>query len=188
METTSERSIRHPSFSQGAGKCCPVHSFPASSTKQPSFPTRATLLLKPQSTGMCERLGPVPESPTRASSFSLMWGRHTCPAARGAGREHEGPAQTFGSRPLQQLILYHHLGGFSTYLCEPFDNLPAHYASIVSVYSFMYFMDQGSCHTNQRHRRSKYSDFSQHIRLILVEAWFLWVIFRGTYILWWLTG
>lgn len=41
--------------------------FSASSPEQPSFPTRAAVLLKIQNTEMCERMGMVPNSPSGAS-------------------------------------------------------------------------------------------------------------------------
>lgn len=93
VQTTSERSMRHLGFSQGAGRCWPVHSF---SSKQP----RAAILSH-QSHSTCEatehrdmwKAGAGAQQSFRC--LLSTW----CEADVWAGREQQGPAQAFGSRP-----------------------------------------------------------------------------------------
>lgn len=168
--------MRHPSFSQGAGRCCPVRSFPTKQHRAAvlSHQSHSTPEASEQWNTWKAGAGAQEESPSWASSFSLVGGWCTCPAACGEGREQEGPARTFGSRRPQRLI-FHHPGGFSMCLCKYFVNLPAHYSSIVRVYSFTYFI---GC-TDQRHRRST-------LTLASTPTSFQWkhnfcVLFSGAY-------
>lgn len=52
-----------------------------------------------------------------------------CPTSHGGGKQQNGPAWTFVSRPPCKLI-FHHPGEFSKYFFKGFVNLPAYHSSI----------------------------------------------------------
>lgn len=128
--------MKQHSFSPGAGRCCSVHSFlskqlRAAILSHQSYSAEATEHWNMGKAGFS----------AQKSFLSLLF----LPGLRqmyvpSSSWSREG-AQTFGSRAPQQLI-FHHPGGFSIYLCRSFLNLPAHYPSIISVYSSLYFMDK----------------------------------------------
>lgn len=156
--------MRHHGFSQGAGRCWPIHSF---LSKQP----RAAILshqsrCAPEDT---EHWDVWKDGDGAQQSFRslLSPGVRQMYVPHRAGREQQGPAQAFGSRPSQQL-LFHHLEDF-LYLCKPSVNLLAHYLIHLKCI-FLYIFSGWWFLSHRSEALEEDSDSGQNIHLILVDA------------------